>query len=1121
MRDPEMSKHEEKEGRRTGRAAETIRKEKKTKPSSDNQENLQQGTMGKRSQEQREAETKYRSMFENAVEGIFQSTPDGRLLVVNRAYAQMLGYDSPEELMQRVTNIGSQIYVDPDRREDFIRLLELNDEVRDFEFEAYRKDGSKIWVLGSAHSVRGPDGKLLYYEGFEMDLTRRKRAEEWLHESNLLRTLIDNLPDMAFVKDAEGRYVLNNRAHLRSLGAERQEDVLGKTTFEFNPHELAVRYSEDETQVVQTGRGLFDKEELAIHRDTGEQRWHLTSKVPLVDSQGKVTGIVGISRDITERKRMEEAIQQERNLLRTVIDNLPDGIYVKDTACRKTVVNLADLRTMRCASEAEALGKTDFEFFPPEVAEKFYADDQSVIQTGQPVINREEYFFDADGKKNWLLTTKVPLRDQKGRIIGLVGIGHDITKRKRAEEALRDAHEELAHKNRELQKTSQYKSEFLANMSHEIRTPMNSILGMTELCLETELNPEQRHYLNAVYTSAQSLLSLLNDVLDISRIEAGRMELNEAEFVLRTEVGRALKVFGCRAAEKGIELLYYIPPDIPNRLVGDALRLRQVLVNLVGNALKFTERGHVIVRANLESQADEKMEWKNGDSNSPRGCLLHFNVSDTGVGIPPEKQGLIFESFTQADSSISRRYGGSGLGLAISSRIIQMMGGKIWLQSEVGKGTTFHFTSRFRTAEKFQPADETEGCGLNGLPVLIVDDNETTRMLLQEMLTGWRMDPRAVESGEAALAELNRAAASGEPYALALLDIKMPGMDGFTTAEQIHANETLRKTAVVVISILQTPKMLERLRELEVDAVFSKPFNSSALLGTIQNVLRKRGFRIKDSQNEGLETAPKVERPCLETAPQPLRILLAEDNPLNQEVATIRLRKRGHSVVIAEDGQQALSAYEKEHFDLILMDVHMPNVDGIAATAKIRELEEGTGRHIPIIALTASAMKGDRERLQAAGMDEHVAKPIQTQELLDAIDRVTRRVHRTKKDPAPTREFSATDLKKEDILASVEGDRDLLKQLIDTFKHYTPKLLAELQEAFDAPDFKRIRYIAHTLKGSVGTFGAKGAWEIAQQLEGAASSEDLNRAAELIDQLKDACQGVQRELDRVWEEIGT
>jgi len=908
-------------------------------------------------------------MFENALEGIFRSSPDGKLLVVNRAYARMLGYDSPEELMQTVTDAGTQIYVDPHRREDFKQLLELNGEVRDFEFEAYRKDRSKIWVSGSAYSVKGPDGKILYYEGFEMDITRRKWAEKWLHESNLLRTLIDNIPDLIYVKDSECRKIISNIADVRNMGCQSEEEVIGKTDFDCYPEEIAAKFFADDQSVIQTGKPVINREEYVLD-EKGGKRWLLTSKFPLRDEKGRIIGLVGIGRDITDRKRMEEAIQHERNLLRTVIDNLPDGIYVKDTACRKTVANRADLRTLGCASEAEALGKTDFEFFPPEVAEKFYADDQTVIRTGQPVINREEYFFDSDGQKHWLLTTKVPLRDQKNEIIGLVGIGHDITKRKRAEEALREAHEELAHKNRELQKTSQYKSEFLANMSHEIRTPMNSILGMTELCLETELSPEQRHYLNAVYTSAQSLLSLLNDVLDISKIEAGKMELNEAEFILRTEVGRALKVFGCRAAEKGIELLYYIPHDIPNRLVGDALRLRQVLVNLVGNALKFTERGHVIVRANLESGSNGK-----GNSDS-RECLLHFTVSDTGIGIPPEKQGLIFESFTQADSSVSRRYGGSGLGLAISSKIIEMMGGKIWLQSEVGKGTTFHFTTRFQTVEKFDPGKTTEDSGLTGLPVLIADDNETTRILLQEMLTAWRMDPRAVGCGEAALAELNRAAATGQPYALALLDINMPGIDGFTAVEQIRKNEALQKTAIVIVSILQTPKMLERLRTLEVDAVFSKPFNSSALLVTIQNVLNKKGYLIKEPYHEDLETTPKTEHPGTQVAPQPLRILLAEDNPLNQEVATVRLKKRGHTVVIAADGQEAVSAYQREHFDLILMDVHMPNMDGIAATAKIRELEEGTGRHIPIIALTASAMKGDRERLQAAGMDEHVAKPI-------------------------------------------------------------------------------------------------------------------------------------------------
>jgi two-component system sensor histidine kinase/response regulator len=1064
-------------------------------------------------------ETMFRSMFENAVEGIFQSTPSGQLLLVNHAFARMLGYDSPEELMRAITDVGSQVYVDPKRRQDFTQLLDLNGEVKDFEFEAYRKDGSKIWISESAHSVRGPEGSILYYEGFDTDITLRKQAEKWLHEGNLLRILIDSLPDFVFFEDPEGQYVLNNRAHLRSMGAERQGDVLGKTVFDFHPPELATRYYKDEMQVVRTGVGIFDKEELALDRSTGETRWRLTSKLPLVDGHGKVTGIIGLSRDITDQKKMEGTIQQERNLLRTVIDNLPDNIYVKDSACRKIIANRADLQILGRGSEEEVLGKTDFEFFSSEVADKFFADDQSVIQTGQPVVNREEYYFDAEGQKHWLLTTKVPLRDPKSQIVGLVGIGHDITKRKRAEEALRDAHEELAHKNRELEKASQFKSEFLANMSHEIRTPMNSILGMTELCMETELNPEQRHYLNSVYSSAQSLLSLLNDVLDISKIEAGRMELYEAEFNLRTEVGRALKFFGCRAAEKGIELLYYIPPDIPNRFVGDALRLRQVLVNLVGNALKFTERGHVIVRANLEGGSGGATERGNGSPDSFGECMLHFTVSDTGIGIPPEKQGSIFESFTQADTSISRRYGGSGLGLTISSKIIEIMGGRIWLKSEVGKGTTFHFTIRLRTPEKSQQAGTNGDGELTGLPVLIADDNETTRMLLQEMLTAWRMDPRTVENGQAALAELNRAATSGEPYALALMDVNMPGVDGFTAVERIQQSEVLRDTPVIIVSILQTPKMLERLRELRVDAVFSKPFNSSALLGTIQKVMRKKGAPIVQSENEDVEPAPTIERVCINASPPPLHILLAEDNPMNQEVATIRLKKQGHTVVVAGDGLQAVSAYQKEPFDLILMDVHMPNMDGIEATKRIRKLEEETGGHIPIVALTASAMKGDRERLQAAGMDEHVAKPIQTQELFDAIDRVTQRTRKVETEVTTQTGKVGSSLNKEDLLAGVEGDKGLLKHLIDTFKDHTPKMLDELREGFEHSDFKRIRYAAHTLKGSLGTFGAKAGWDVAQRLEEAASSEDINSGRHLFELLKVACQEVNRDLDRLWKEI--
>ncbi|RMF38767.1 MAG: response regulator [Planctomycetota bacterium] len=826
------------------------------------------------------------------------------------------------------------------------------------------------------------------------------------------------------------------------------------------------------------------------------------------------------SRQSLEKEFGAATAREHLAMLSLVASKSRNLICFMDAQGRITWVNEAFCQSTGYAP-LEANGRTYADLlFGPDTDQRMVRDYLSALRNGHD-FQADLKIYRRDGRPLWVECNLIPVRNEDGQITRWMSVDVDITQRRETEENLRAAKEHA-------EAIAKLKSEFLANMSHEIRTPMNAIIGMTELALATDLTPEQRDYLGTVRNSAETLLQLLNDILDLSKIEAGKLTIDEVPFNFVEAIRDTLKAMAVKAHEKGLELAAHVPMDIPQYVIGDPIRFKQILFNLVGNAIKFTEKGEVVV--------DVEAMWRTDDE-----MALHFSVRDTGIGIPKDKLNQIFEPFSQVDSAATRNYGGTGLGLAITSQLIKMMQGKIWVESTVGKGSTFHFTLQFKIAKNPPPvlSQDADVSALNGKRVLIVDDNATNRRILDELLRHWGLTTFLADGAESALQQVAIAQQEGRPFDLVIVDAMMPKVSGFELARALRQQAAESVGTILMLSSADRPGSMQQCREAGIDHFLVKPVSASNLLNMIMNCLVGEYPHVPDAdKGDGAgpqRTSSAAQRDAGEESSRPasvrpLKILVVDDHESNRHLATTILKKRGHTCVEATNGEEAVKAARREKFDLILMDVQMPVMDGFFATRAIRELERGEGRHTPIVAMTAHAMRGDREKCLAQGMDAYIAKPLRPSELVALVESlagVDEKAAEGKAAPSAdstvpasvdsqasyagtgnpgdsgtTSEAGGVAIDLNSALESLDGDRDLLAQQIEFFLNDAPRLLDDLDRGLQSGDAALIEIAAHRLKGLVSRYGNPDATRLAREIEQSASEGETQYLGTQVRELR-------------------
>ncbi len=1050
----------------------------------------------------------------------------------NMAFSKAMGISRKEIIGKTVFDLAPDDLAREYHRKDMELINHPGVQV--YEQEVKFSDGIRHDVIFHKATLNNDKGAADGIVGVMVDITERKRVESEIKASEeKFKELFNSVQEGIGLVDEEERIEMCNPAFAAIFDVDSPEELTGRSLLDF--------ISEEKRDFIkaQTNRRRQNesaKYEIEIITDKKRTKTILAAVTPRHDGGDNFIGTFGTVVDITNRKNAERALKESEEKYKSIAENSRDIIMLSDANGGLLYISSALRRMLKY--NAEEIEGDWLKLVHPDDYEKVSGVFKKVLD-GEARANYEYRMTDKNGYTKWVSHSWSHIYND-GRLSMVLGIISDITERKEAEMMISEYSAIVEKKNDELnemlkettlakehmeqnavqmkhlikeldqsriaaEEANKAKSQFLANMSHEIRTPLNGIIGMTDITLATELSEEQVENLSLVKSSAHNLLNIINDILDFSKIEAGRFSLDEVEFDLRKAIEESMASLAVKADEKALELILYMPPTVPERVIGDPGRLRQVLINLVGNAIKFTEEGEVVILVEQETAVQDDVRF-------------HFSIIDTGIGVPKDRQEAIFESFTQADGSTTRRFGGTGLGTTISRQLVELMQGKIWLESPTntnnevgGPGTTFHFTAQVKISEEQVYPAWAEDDGMIGVRALVVDDNASSRLFLTRTLECFGMEVTTVPDGMTAVEEIRKTEEVGNSYRLVLMDVYMPEMGGFDIlAKMKEEGMPGEGTDIIMLTRMGRKDDINKCREFNVRGEIPKPIIRSRLFDVIKNIMDSNYETVHDSTEPTDDSTAKSNNNLKKGQKDSLNILVAEDNEVNKVMIRKLLTNHNHRVTLVDNGQMVLDELENNDYDLILMDVQMPIMDGDEATRIIRDREKDSKSHIPIIAMTAHAMLGDREKYLDAGMDGYVSKPIDGRIIFDTI--------RVVMDDAAKNQPVVTP-KKESILnhnKSIErfgGDTELYKELLNIFLEDYPEQMSRIEESIDKEDAERLTRDAHKLKGAVGNIGADNIYNLVYELEQTGKEGKFDPARNLTAKIREAMKCLEDEID--------
>ncbi len=1034
------------------------------------------------------SEERFRTLVQNVPGVIYNYLNDEHwtLKYISKAVEELTGYPVEDFLDNKVRSFASIIHPD-DQQRVYKEIQETLDQDTSFflEYRIIRSDGEIRWLNERGKVVEGDQKENQFINGWIFDITERKAIEEDLKK---LSTAIEQSPVSVVITNFKGTIEYVNPKFSEVTGYSAEESI-GQ-----NPRVLKSEKNNPEIYKELWSTISAGKEwrgEILNKKKNGDEYWETASISPIMSRDGSITHYIAVKEDITERKLLEESMRKSEERFRGYFENSQVGMAVTSPTKGWIEVN-EQLQKMLGYSLDELRQKTWEELTHPEDIEADVKQFERLLAGQTSYYTLDKRFIRKDGEIVFTNISVSCVRNKDGEIQNILASLLDITERKQIENdlqvriaelddfqsAMLNMMEDLDEEKKKAEAATQAKSDFLANMSHEIRTPMNAIIGMSHLALQTDLNSKQRNYIEKAYLSAQSLLGIINDILDFSKIEAGKLDMEKIDFSLDDVLGNLSNLIGLKTEEKGLELLFDTSPGAPSHLIGDPLRFGQVLINLCNNAVKFTDHGEIVITTHVLEKDDESVKF-------------HFSIRDTGIGMTPEQQALLFQSFSQADASTTRKFGGTGLGLAISKSLTEMMGGDIWVESEAGKGSTFHFTASFGIQKNAKKKQLKPAKDLSYLKVLVVDDNATAREILVSIAESFGFDAHMASNGDAAIQEIERASVESKPYNLVLMDWKMPGKDGVMTAREIQNDPNIIDIpTIIMVTAYGRLEVSKAAEDLNLSGFLSKPVTPSTMLDTIMNAF---GHEIVRDAKSTIRTSDSRE---MTKKMRGARILLVEDNEINQELAMELLSNSGVLVDLANNGQEALNKLKDNEYDGVLMDIQMPVMDGYTASSEIRKNQQY--KNLPIIAMTANAMAGDREKALEAGMNDHIAKPIDVNDMFSTmtkwitpakpVDMPESDNHEDEQDGIVIPKLPEIDV--EAGLKRIQHNKKLYRKLLIKFRDSQRDFVSRFKEANSSSDAEAATRCAHTLKGVAGNIGATNIQKSAELLESACKENE-------------------------------